>query len=304
MPGDDDQVMYVWFDALTNYITALGYGTDPARLRRFWLDNPERVHIIGKDIVRFHVVYWPAMLLSAGLPPPATVIVHGFLNRDGRRMSKTLGTGVDPVVLADAWGVDAVRYWLLREVPPAEDADYTDTGFARAYAADLANDLGNLLQRTVSMLHRYRSGMVPSPLPDATSPLAQAAANVPAALQRALGDGWDPRVALDAIFAVVRTANRSVEEARPWDLARAERHGNAVAARRLDATLWELGEALRVVAEALRPLLPDAAERTAAQLGLPLATTWTDALRWGGLRPGTRVAQPTPLFPRREPDGP
>jgi len=301
VPGDDSQVMYVWFDALANYITALGYGTDPARLQRFWLDNPRRVHVIGKNIVRFHAVYWPAMLLSAGLPAPATIVVHGFLNRDGRRMSKTLGTGVDPAALAGAWGPDAVRYWLLREVPPTEDADYTDAGFARAYAADLANDLGNLLQRAVSMLHRYRGGAVPAPGSEAVTPLAAVAAGVPDRLEQALGDGWDPRVALDAVFAVVRAANRAVEDTRPWQLARAERDGDAASARRLDATLWELAEALRIVAEALRPLLPDAAARMAAQLGVTPAARWTDALRWGGLRPGTRAAAPTPLFPRREP---
>src|SRR5262245_23269677 len=132
VPGDPDQVVYVWFDALTNYITALGYGTDPDRFRRSWVETPQRVHVIGTDIVRFHPVYWPAMLLSAGAPPPTTIVVHGFLTRDGRRMSKTLGTGVDPDALVRSWGVDAVRYWLLREVSPVDDADFTDGGFARA----------------------------------------------------------------------------------------------------------------------------------------------------------------------------
>ena len=160
------------------------------------------MHVIGKDIVRFHAVYWPAILLSAGLPTPSRIFVHGFLTRDGRRMSKTLGTGVDPTALVRNWGVDAVRYWLLREVPACEDADFTEAGFARAYTADLANDLGNLLQRTVSLLHRAQDGVVPSGTPDA-SPLASAVADVPEALQRGLGDDWDPRRALDAIFAVV-----------------------------------------------------------------------------------------------------
>ena len=132
VPSDPAQVMYVWFDALTNYITALGYGTDSARFRRYWIHNPHRVHIIGKDILRFHAVYWPALLLSAGLPVPTRIIVHGFLTREGRRMSKTLGTGIDPATLVTSWGVDAVRYWLLREVPPADDADYTDTSVALA----------------------------------------------------------------------------------------------------------------------------------------------------------------------------
>jgi methionyl-tRNA synthetase len=306
VPGDPDQVMYVWFDALANYVTALGYGGDDiGRLRRSWLDNPRRVHVIGKDIVRFHAVYWPAMLLSAGLPPPALILIHGFLTHDGRKMSKTRGTGVDPSALVQSWGMDAVRYWLLHEVPVADDADYSDAGFARVYAADLANDLGNLLQRTASMMHRYRSGVVPASAPDADSPLARAVAEVRMVLERTLDDGWDPRAALDAIFAVVRQSNRRVDDTRPWTLARNARDGDSGAARALDATLWELAEALRVVAEALRPFLPEAAARIASQLGVTLTTTsWTGALAWGVLRPGTRVAPPAQLFPRRELRGP
>jgi methionyl-tRNA synthetase len=298
VPGDPDQVIYVWFDALTNYVTALGYPADPGgRYRRSWLDNPQKVHVIGKDIVRFHAVYWPAMLLSAGQPLPSAIAVHGFLTRGGRRMSKTLGTGVDPAALAGVWGVDAVRYWLLREVPPAEDADYTDAGFARAYTADLANDLGNLLQRTVSMIHRYRGGAL-GPPPAGSSPLEAHAVPVPAALSHALGEGWDPRVGLRTIFALVEVANRRVEEVRPWDLARRERDGDPRS--RLDRALWDLAEALRLVAEALRPFLPRTAEAIAAQLGVGLAPSWAQGLRWGGLGEGTRVGAATPLFPRRE----
>ena len=299
VPGDAEQVMYVWFDALANYITALGYGGAEPRLSRSWLDNPARVHVIGKDIVRFHAVYWPAILLSAGLPAPSRIIVHGFLTRDGSRMSKTLGTGVDPIALVQDWGTDAVRYWLLREVPPGDDADFTEAGFARVYNADLANDLGNLLQRTVSLLHRARAGVVRGGVWDAPSPLASAVAEVPEALRRGLGDDWDPRRALDAIFAVVRAGNRRVEETKPWVLLRAERDGDLEAGRRLDAALAELAEALRVVAEALRPLLPHTAERIASQLGVTPAARWWEALRWGGLPAGTRVVAPQALFPRR-----
>src|SRR5215510_10652630 len=171
VPGDPEQVVYVWFDALANYITALGYGDNAARYRRVWVDNPQRVHVIGKNILRFHAVYWPAMLLSAGVPLPSHLLVHGFLTNEGRRMSKTLGTGVAPTPLVDSWGVDAVRYWLLREVPPTGDADYTEAGFARAYAADLADQLGNLVQRTVSMVRRYRAGVVPNLNAEATTSL-------------------------------------------------------------------------------------------------------------------------------------
>jgi methionyl-tRNA synthetase len=224
-------------------------------------------------------------------------------------MSKTLGTGVDPTALVRDWGTDAVRYWLLRAVPATDDADYSEAGFVRVYTADLANDLGNLLQRTVSLLHRARDGVVPRRAAEAPSPLASVVAEVPDALRRGLGDDWDPRRALDAIFAVVNAANRRVEQTKPWLLLRAERDGdghagrdgNGHAGRRLDTTLWELTEALRVVAEALRPLLPDAAKRIATQLGLPLAPDWSQALRWGALPAGTRVAAPQALFPRRQP---
>jgi methionyl-tRNA synthetase len=300
VPGDPTQVIYVWFDALTNYVTALGYGTDADRYRRSWVETAQRVHVIGKDILRFHAVYWPAMLLSAGAPPPTTIIVHGFLTRDGRRMSKTLGTGVDPVPLTRTWGVDAVRHWLLREVSPVDDADFTDASFARAYTTDLANGLGNLLQRTVSMLQRWRGGVVPAASPDAACPLRAVAAELPGAFHRAFDGGFDPRVALAAVFALVGSANRLVEETRPWVLWKEECLGHAEARRALDVTLWQLAESLRIVAEALRPLLPETAGRIAAQLGVTPASSWIQGLCWGGLDAGARVRAPEPLFPRRE----
>jgi hypothetical protein len=165
VPGDRDQVVYVWFDALTNYVTALGYGQsgDERLYRRYWQDSQSRVHVIGKDILRFHAVYWPAMLLSAGAVLPTTIFVHGFLTRDGRKMSKSLGNRVDPIKLAETWGVDAVRYWLLRHVPATGDADFNDDVFSRAYSAELADGLGNLISRVIGMLHRYRAGVVPAP---------------------------------------------------------------------------------------------------------------------------------------------
>ena len=298
VPDDPEQVIYVWFDALTNYITALGYGGDETRYRRHWVESEQRLHVIGKDILRFHAVYWPAMLLSAGVPLPTSIVVHGFLTRDGRRMSKTLGTGVDPAALAETWGVDPVRYWLLHEVPPTDDADYTEASFTRAYVAGLANDLGNLLQRTVSMIERYRDGVVPRSARPATPSLQAAVAEVPGALRRALGDGWDPRLALDSIFEVVTRANRCIDDARPWTLAARERDGDADAGHQLDALLRDLAESLRIVAEALRPLLPETAQRMAKRLGVSLAWAWSEALEWRGLPGGARVVPAAPLFPR------
>ena len=300
VPGDPGQVIYVWFDALTNYVTALGYGADRETLlyERYWRGSPARVHVIGKDILRFHAVYWPAMLLSVGAAVPTTIFVHGFLTRDGRRMSKSLGTGVDPYALAQAWGVDAVRYWLLRHVPATDDAEFSDEAFSRAYSAELADDLGNLVSRVIAMLHRYRVGVAPAPVGAADSELRALAGRLSVDLGRALGDAYDPRAALDAVFTLVVGANRHVEHSRPWALARDEHAGNASAARRLDTVLYELAEACRLVAEGLRPLLPATAERIAGALGTPLAASWIRGLEWGGLRPGRPTGRPTVLFPR------
>ena len=300
VPGDTSQVMYVWFDALTNYVTALGYssGGETRLYRRYWQTGSTRAHLIGKDILRFHAVYWPAMLLSAGAPVPTTVVVHGFVTRNGRRMSKSLGTGVDPVSLVRAWGVDPVRYWLLRHVPATGDADFSDDGFSSAYVSELADDLGNLVNRVIGMLHRYRAGLIPQPAGAVDAELEAIAPRLSGDLDRALGEAYDPRAALDAVFALVSCANRHVETAQPWTLARDQRAGAPGAVRRLDTVLYELAEACRLVAEALRPLLPETADRIAAALGVPLATRWVRGLDWGGVPFKRPVAPPTPLFPR------
>ncbi len=303
VPGDPDQVIYVWFDALTNYVTALGYGQkEEDRLyRRYWRDSQSRVHVIGKDILRFHAVYWPAMLLSAGAALPTTIFVHGFLTRDGRKMSKSLGNRVDPIALAGAWGVDAVRYWLLRHVPATGDADFNDDVFSRAYSAELADGLGNLVSRVIGMLHRYRAGVVPASDGASDTEVSEQGRSLAGFLGRALGDAYDPRAALDAVFALVACANRHVERERPWALARAGGAGDSSATRRLDTTLYELTEACRLVAEALRPLLPETAGRMAAALGVALAPSWERGLEWGGVRPGHSIGGSISLFPRLGP---
>src|SRR5690606_15084798 len=291
VPDDPDQVMYVWFDALANYITALGYAHDADLYRRYWVENPHRVHVIGKGILRFHAVYWPAMLMSAGEPLPTTIVVHGYLTMGGEKMSKSLGNVVDPAELTARYGADAVRYWMLREVPPTQDADYTDEKLERRYNADLANDLGNLLNRTVSMIRRYRAGLVPAPGEPVTTDqdLEAVAANLPGAIAEAMGLNFDPQTALAAIWDLVVRANRYVEETAPWSLARAERSGDAAATARLDTALYHLAEALRIIAQALRPFLPDTTERIAEQIGVALETpSWPAALTWGQLPPGTQ----------------
>jgi methionyl-tRNA synthetase len=323
VPGDPEQVVYVWLDALANYITALGYGGPDGGAglyRRYWGEGARRVHVIGKDIIRFHAVYWPAILLSAGEPLPDTIFVHGFLTVAGRKLSKSTGHVVDPFALATRYGVDAVRYWLLRDVPPTADADYTAERLERRYTADLANDLGNLLQRTVGLLHRYRAGHVPVVAPgqaEATGGPAGEVASVAREVQRrlpaALG-AYDPQEALEAVWHLVGRANRYVEETAPWALARRERDGDlgagagsgagapsragAPAGAELDLVLATLAEALRLIGEALRPLLPRTADAVLGQLGVPPEADWRVALRWGRLPAGTTVGVARPLFPR------
>jgi methionyl-tRNA synthetase len=289
VPDDPDQVVYVWFDALANYLTALGYGTDAPTYRHWWADGDRRVHVIGKGILRFHAVYWPALLLSAGVTLPTDVLVHDYLTVEGRKLSKSNGNVIDPVALAGRFGTDAVRWWLLREVPRVGDADFTLERLRARSDGDLANGLGNLVNRVVSMVHRYRQGRVPGDSPAAAGEsaapadaegLLAACRRAPALVDEAL-DAGDFRRATEAVWAIVEAGNRYVEAVRPWELAKAERADGAPGAR-LDAVLAVLVEACRQLGEELAPFLPDAAARIAAQCG---ATSG-------------RLPDPEPLFPR------
>ena len=303
VPEDPDQVMYVWVDALANYITALGYGQESEDYERFWVNSPDRVHCIGKGILRFHAVYWPAMLLSAGEPLPTTVFVHGYLTIAGGKISKSLGNTVDPVELCATYGADAVRYWLLREVPATLDADFTNDKLERRYNADLANDLGNLLNRTVSMVGRYRKGLVPqaeTTLPESKE-LRSACEKLPRKLHTAMGDDYDPQAALAAINDLVVRANQYVEQMAPWSVSKEERNGDEAAGQKLDETLNHLVESLRVTCHAIRPFLPAAANRMSEQLGFELIDHgWTDVLQWGAEPRVERVEKAKPIFPRIE----
>jgi methionyl-tRNA synthetase len=297
VPGDPDQVVYVWWDALTNYVTALGYGTADRAYRQWWVDSAERVHVIGKGIVRFHAVYWLALLLSAGQPLPTAVFVHDYLTVDGTKISKSAGNAVEPAALVDRYGVDAVRWWLLREVAPVGDTDFTVDRLVHRANLDLANGLGNLVNRTLSLVHRYRDGRVPEPpgtgsfgsaaaagpiaagLPAAGLPAAgliAQCAELPGRVDRALA-GFDFRAATGALCSVVDAGNRLVEAERPWELAR----NGSCAAARLDAVLAILVHACRVLATELQPFLPTGAERLRSQL-----------------LSGGHVGRPEPAFPR------
>lgn len=287
VPDDPSQVVYVWFDALINYITALHFG-DPEseEYRTWWVEGDETVHVIGKGITRFHAVYWPAMLLSAGQPMPHTIFVHDYLTVNGKKIGKSLGNAVDPVSIVDIYGADALRWWLVREVPRVGDADFTVPRLVARYHEDLSNGLGNLVNRTVSMVHRYREGRVPGGIElPADQPVVHACATVMARVDEAMRR-FDFRSASAAVFDVVDAANRYVETVAPWALAKSAKGGDEDAARQLDVVLFTLVYSARTIADELTPFLPAAARRMAAQLG--------------DRQP--ELPAPSPLFPRFETD--
>jgi methionyl-tRNA synthetase len=297
VPGDPDQVMYVWFDALGNYITALDYANEGEAYRRYWVSSPHRVHVIGKDIIRFHAVYWPAMLLSARVPLPTDILVHSFITIDARKISKSLGNTVDPVELARRYGVDALRYYLLREVRTTSDGDFTLERFIQAYNADLADQLGNLLNRAVSMVARYYGGVVPAPgelLPideELIGPAKSLAERVDEAL-----DCFAPHEALAAIWDVIGAANKYVDDTEPWALAK-RRESDPLANARLSTVLYNLVETLRLVAHTVSPFLPTAAEGIARQIGVAFDTGGDWAV-WGSYSSGAHVKPAGVLFPK------
>ncbi|MGW4344171.1 methionine--tRNA ligase [Streptomyces sp. NPDC004690] len=285
VPDDPGQVVYVWWDALANYVTSLGYGTGGTAYDEWWEGDGRRVHLAGKGVVRFHAVYWPALLLSAGLPLPTDLFVHDYLTVGGRKISKSAGNTVDPAALAAAYGTDAVRWWLLREVPRSGDADFTAERLIGRADADFAGGLGNLVHRVVTAVHRFRGGALPVVEPSGGLPLTEVCAKVPGRVDAALAD-FDFRRATRAVWTVVEEANRCIDAARPWELARRERGGDPAAGSRLDAVLVALVAACRVLADELRPFVPGAAARIAERL------TPADG----------RLPTPRPLFPRLRED--
>ncbi|MDL5198622.1 class I tRNA ligase family protein [Streptomyces sp. ALI-76-A] len=267
VPDDPSQVVYVWWDALGNYVTSLGYGTDDTAYDQWWATSERRVHLVGKGVVRFHAVYWPAMLLSAGLPLPTDILVHDYLTVDGRKISKSAGTTVDPAALAATYGTDAVRWWLLRDVPRVGDADFTPDRLTARADADFAGGLGNLVHRIVTMVHRFRGGIVPPSAAGNSSGLVlvDICRKAPGLVDAALAN-FDFRRAASAVWDIVEEANRCIDATRPWELAREERKGDGEAAKRLDTVLVTLIAACRALADELRPFIPDAATRITERL--------------------------------------
>lgn len=293
LPWDEAHVNYVWFDALTNYITAAGYGSDADRFARVW---PANIHMIGKDILRQHAVYWPAMLMAAGVEPPDQVWAHGFLNVGGKKMSKTNLTGIHPFQLIDQFGVDAYRYYFLREIQFGQDGSFSWESMTDRYSADLANGLGNLASRVLAMLGSYFENEVPEPV----APGAEA--DLPA-LVRSVAERYDGLMldvnltaAVAAVWEIVGRTNRYLVEKEPWQLAKDEAKRGELA-----SVLYAATEVLRILAVLLSPIIPSAAGRLWSQLGM--AELLTDqrvpgAAKWGGLSPGTRTTKGESLFPR------
>jgi methionyl-tRNA synthetase len=296
VPGDPKHVIYVWIDALSNYITALGYGNegDDKKFQDFW---PADVHLVGKEIVRFHTIYWPIMLMALDLPLPKKVFAHGWLLTKEGKMSKSKGTVVDPVVLIDRYGLDALRYYLLREVPFGADGAFTPENFIERINFDLANDLGNLLNRTIAMIDKYFDGEIPAFAGTVTAfdeSLQKLAAETITQVEAAL-ENMEFSVALASLWQLVSRTNKYIDETQPWALAKNEDQKAELA-----SVMHHLAESLRIVSILLQPFLTHSPREMWKQLGIEPGelTSWESTKKFGSLPGGTKVSKDAPLFPR------
>lgn len=289
VPGNPKHVIYVWFDALTNYLSALGYPSGKDRFETFW---PARVHVIGKDILRFHAVYWPTFLMAAGLPLPEQVFSHGWWTVNGEKMSKSKGNVVDPGAMVKRYGADPFRYFLLREVPFGLDGDFSEKALVGRFNADLANDLGNLFSRVTTMLGKYCEGkVVRTGEGGELQPRAEAALT---AVDRHMGN-MAFHLALQEIWGLINAANRYVDRQAPWTLAKDPERRDE-----LDAVMYHLIETLRIVTLLISPFMPGTAKKCAALLGMEEKNFRKEELAWGRIADGLAVPRAEPLFPRRE----
>ena len=296
LPFDPEFVTYVWFDALVNYTSipaalgdpALGGKAESGKAETaLW---PADIHVIGKDIVKFHAVYWPIMLKAMGLALPKQILVHGWWQKDGAKISKSTGNVIDPIAVINEWGLDAFRFYVLRELDIGPDGNWTDAGFRSRYQAELANGLGNLVNRSLSMLKRYRNGIVPALSHELAADAAKAADETLALLKQGRLQS-----ALQSIWSLVNRANQYVDQTAPFKLAK-----DPTQASRLDEVLYNLAENCRILAVLLNPFLPGTSAKIYAQLGLAGLPDQLAYAAWGGLAAGHAIGDPAPLFPRKD----
>lgn len=290
VPGDDKHIVYVWLDALTNYITGAGFPSDPEKFARYW---PADIHVIGKDIIRFHTVYWPAFLMSVELPLPKRIFAHGFLNLEGVKMSKSLGNVITPETLVAEFGLDQIRYFLAREVPFGKDGSFSREGIIHRINGDLANGIGNLAQRTLSMIFKNCDGALPAPGPfDDGDTALLASVDATAAAMRRFMEDQEIHNALSALWALIAEGDVYVARTEPWALKKSD-------PARMGTVLYVVAEALRNIAILSQPVIPGAAGKLLDMLGVAEDRRDFSSLGEAGrLAPGTPIAQPQGLFPR------